>query len=81
MGRTVRGGVHECVQAGNPNGLVRPQKFALDLVIDDCRHHNASTRKKTIFEPVCYRDDFMAALWLRYQAERTGIEEKNVAHG
>jgi hypothetical protein len=34
----------------------------------------------TILEPVCYRDYFMTALWLRYQAERTGIEEKNVVH-
>jgi hypothetical protein len=77
----VWGGIHECVQTGNSNSLVSPQKFALDLVIDDCRHENASASTKTVLEPVCYCDDFTAALWLRYQAERTGIEEKNVAHG
>ncbi len=78
---SVWGGVHECVKTGDSNSLVSPQKFALDLVIDDGRNHNASTRNKTILEPVRYRDYFMTALWLRYQAERTGIEEKNVAHG
>ena len=74
-------GVHESVKAGNTNGLVRPQKFALDLVVNECWHQNAGAREKTIFEPVRYCDDFVATLWLRYQAERSGIEEKNVAHG
>jgi hypothetical protein len=77
----VRGGVHEGVKAGDSNSLVSPQKFAFDLVIDDGRNHNAGTREKTVFEPVRYCDDFLAALRLRYQAERSGIEEKNVAHG
>jgi hypothetical protein len=40
-----------------------------------------ATKDKAILEPVRYRDYFMTALRLRYQAERTGIEEKNVAHG
>ena len=78
---SVWGGVNECVKAGDSNSLVSPQKFALDLVIDDGRNHNASAGNKTILEPVRYRDNFMTTLWLRYQAERTRIEEKNVAHG
>jgi hypothetical protein len=77
----VRGGVHERIKAGDSNSLVSPQKFAFDLVIDDGRNHNASTGGKTIPEPVRYRDYFMTALWLRYQAERSRVEEKNVAHG
>ena len=36
---------------------------------------------KAVLKPVCDRDDFMAALRLRYQAERPGIKEKNIAHG
>ncbi len=63
---SVWGGVHECVEAGDSNSLVSPQKFALDLVIDDGGNHNASTGNKTILEPVRYRDYFMTALWLRY---------------
>jgi hypothetical protein len=78
---SVWGGVHECVKAGDSNSLVSPQKFAFDLVIDDGRNHNSSTGNKTILEPVRYRDYFMTALSLRYQAQRSGIEEKNVAHG
>ena len=76
----VRGGVHECVKAGDSNSLVSPQKFALDLVIDDGRNHNASTGNKTILEPVRDGDHFLAALRLRYQAELARIEKKNVVH-
>jgi hypothetical protein len=72
----VRGGVPERVKAGDSNSLVSPQKFALDLVINDCWHQNAGAREKTIFEPVRYRDYFMTALWLRYQAEGTRIRGK-----
>ena len=77
----VRSRIHLGVQTAFPDGLTRPQQFALDLVINDCWHENAGTREKTVFEGVCYCDDFVATLWLRYQGERSGIEEKNVAHG
>ena len=72
--------IHEHVQTAYPDDLIRPQKFALDLVINDCWHQNSGAREKTVFEPVCNCDDFVTTLWLRYQAERARIEEKNVAH-
>ena len=37
-------GVYECIQPRNSIDLVRPQKFALDLVVNDCRHQNPSAR-------------------------------------
>ena len=77
----ISSGVHECVQTSDPNGLIRPQQFALDLVIHDCRHKNAGTRNETVLEPVRYCDDFMAALGLSDETERSRIEQKNVAHG
>lgn len=77
----VGGGVHECVQASNPNDLIRPQQFALDFVIHDCRHENASARTETVLQPIRYCDDFLAALWLSDEAERPRIKQKNVAHG
>lgn len=73
--------VHECVQTGNPNDLVRPQQFPLDLVIHDRRHENASARAETVPEPVRYCDDLMTALWLSDETKRPRIKEKNVAHG
>lgn len=58
----VWGGTHESVQPSNANGLVRPQKLALDLVIDDCRYRNASASMKALSEPVRDPDNFTTAL-------------------
>src|SRR3569833_2164927 len=66
----VWGGVYECIQTGNSSGLIRPQQFALDLVIHDCRHENASAGTETVLQPVRYGNDFMAALWLRDETAR-----------
>lgn len=72
----VRNGAHECVETCNADYLIRPQEFALDLVIHDCPHENAGPCTETVLEPVRYRDDFMAALWLGNETERPPSQAK-----
>lgn len=73
---SVWSGIDEGVQTGDPADLIRPQQFAFVLVIYNCRHENPSARTEAVLEPVRYRDDLLATLWLGDETERSRIKQK-----